>query len=43
MVKGGPKNMENFFKFTYQTGKPVRNHGKVVLLDKTVNGPSWRG
>jgi hypothetical protein len=34
MVKGGPKNMKNFFKFTYQTGKPVRNHGKVVLLDK---------
>lgn len=26
--------MENLLKFTYRAGKPVRNHGKVILLDK---------
>jgi hypothetical protein len=24
----------NFFKFTYRHGQPVRNYGKIVLLDK---------
>ncbi len=26
--------MEKFFKFTYRAGKPVRDYGKVVLLDR---------
>lgn len=26
--------MEKFYRFTYRAGKPVRDYGKVVLLDK---------
>ncbi len=28
--------MKNYFKFTYRSGKPVRDHGKIVLLEKSL-------
>jgi hypothetical protein len=32
---------EKFFKFTYKEGQPVRNYGKVVLLDKNRVWDFW--
>lgn len=32
-----------FFKFTYRAGKPVRDYGKVVLLDKHRRWDLWEG
>lgn len=35
--------MEKFFQFTYRTGQPVRNYGKVVLLDRHRKWPLTEG